>query len=110
MWKRNDGSAIEQQDSDPWTKPVRTNEPSEFEQVSHEEIEDQLCKDTDPLIRFYNKAYKNRWKQIKLDINAVGFTPIAKRCAYPGAPCEWQKKVEGGNQGTYELLAGMKTE
>lgn len=40
MWKRNDGSAIEQQDSDPWTKPIRTNKPSEFEQVSHEEIED----------------------------------------------------------------------
>ena len=88
---------------DPWVRPlfVHSNraEPTDFERMEKDEMDAQFrelkhkeeCKDADPLVRFYSKAYKNRWTQVKPDINAVGFTPIAKRCAYPGAPCEWQQ-------------------
>lgn len=62
------------------------------------------CKDVDPLVSYYSREYKNRWRQVKPHINAVGFTPIAKRCAYPGAPCEWQSDV---NKNKNELLRGM---
>lgn len=79
--------------------------PSDFEIISDESIiaeakdmaierQKETCKDIDPVLSFYSREYKNRWREVKPNINAVGFTPIAKRCAYPGAPCEWQDKVE----------------
>lgn len=112
-WKSNaaDSHMDVQAANDPWYRRVE-NRPSDYQptlfessskQTIEEELHKQTCKDTDPLVKYYNKAYKNRWTQVKPGINAVGFTPIAKRCAYPGAPCEWQRKVDG----KYELLDGL---
>lgn len=73
------------------------------------EKKEQECKDVDPLVSYYSKEYKNRWRQVIPNINSVGFTPIAKRCAYPGAPCEWQKDAETRdvNGDKYELLSEL---
>jgi len=74
-----------------------TSETSQFLTMSIPDPEPDLesecvteeCKDVDPVLTYYSREYKNRWTEVIPDMNAVGFTPIAKRCMYPGAPCEW---------------------
>ena len=59
----------------------------EFEKAQALLRQKETCEDTDPVVTYYKKQYKNRWNKVKPDINEVGFTPIAKRSLYIRAPC-----------------------
>ena len=102
LYKRNFGDFDSLSQPQPQPQLPITNDDLERVKLLLEK-QKQECKDIDPVLAYYSKEYKNRWTQVVPKINSVGFTPIAKRCAYPGAPCEIQKCVKKNSN--YELLS-----